>query len=104
MRGPEQSTTTASRRRRCFPPLFDRSALAPVPLSSYPPSDFGVGQGFLQLRVFALRGAQEMLHAHGLAGVRRQERGIERNVADVAARNVEAGQLVPVQLLRRRVA
>ena len=64
--------------------------ISPIP-------ELGVAHRFLQLGVLAPRGPQQMGHPHRLARVGGQERGVERDVADVAAGHVELRQPAEVQ-------
>src|SRR5438045_3776155 len=69
---------------------------------SPPPRHLPIRQRSLQLRVLAPRRAQEVTHAHRRRPVRRQERRVERDVADVPPCHLQPRELVHVQPLGRR--
>ncbi len=62
------------------------------PVTSAPASDLAVGQRPLQLGVFGARGPQQMGHRDRPVLVGGEEGGAERDVADVAAGDVEPRQ------------
>ena len=62
-----------------------------------------MGSRPFQLGEFGLRGAADVLHSNGLARLGGVEGGVEGDVADVAAGDVETGQPVVVQAVARGV-
>ena len=56
-----------------------------------------LGQALFQFGVFAARRGQQVAHAHRLTGVGGQEGGVQGDIVDAAAGEVELGELVVVQ-------
>src|SRR5438132_11122158 len=71
---------------------------------SYPASNFRITQLPFQFVALAARSHQQMLHEHGTACTRGQKCGIHSNVADIAAWQVELGQLLRIESQRGSLA
>src|SRR5215207_4794004 len=85
------------RPRRCGGGRRARSRAAPILRctvrrcpASHPTPYLRPAQRLLELGVLASGGTQQAPHTHRLFGVRRQKGGVQRDVADVPARHVEA--------------
>ena len=85
--GGRAGRSRAGRARRC----------GPRPAASRPASDLALGERLLELGVLGAGRPQQVRHPHRLARVGGEEGGVERDVADVAAGDVE-----PRQRARRR--
>src|SRR5262249_3062746 len=70
--------------------------------ASRPPPRLGPRERALELRVFAARGLEEVMHPDRLAPIGREEGAVERDVATVAAGDRERRQALVRQRRRRR--
>src|SRR5260370_22529768 len=71
-------------------------------MASYPASNLGLGQRLFQFGVLAASCTEQVRHAYRLVCVGGEEGGVERDVANIPARDGETGEARDVQPLPRR--
>src|SRR5262249_17969887 len=92
----------AARLRTRAAPAGRWSRRCAVAACSYPAPRFGFAQRPLELGALGLRGGEQVAHGERRRLVGGEEGGIERDVADAAAGDVEARELAVVEARGRR--